>query len=160
MGRRIRTRYDLLKPSLVDRVVKKQEVQARGHDKIPKVELEQGDHVYYKNYSSVGPPNIPGTVETRTGPVSCKVRNQSGELVRRHFSQLFKQLPSESAVRGKGGNTEMAVPSSVPILPEVESDLAVSKKSMVEPFNKEEKKLFRSQDQLPIRRRNHQICRL
>ena len=46
-------------------------------------------------------------------------------VVRRHFSQLFKQLPSESAVRGKGSNNEMAVPSSVPMLPEVESDLAV-----------------------------------
>ena len=47
MGRRIRTRFDLLKPSLVDRVVKTREVQARGHDKIPKVELKQNDHVYY-----------------------------------------------------------------------------------------------------------------
>ena len=37
----------------------KQEVQARGHDKIPKVELEQGVHLYYKNYSAVGPLNIP-----------------------------------------------------------------------------------------------------
>ena len=64
-------------------------------------------------------------VETRTGPVSCKVRNKSGKLVRRHFSQLFKQFPSESAVRGKGGKNEMAVPSTVLSLPEVESDLAV-----------------------------------
>ena len=93
MDRRIRTRFDLLKPSLVDQVVKKQGVQQRGHEKIPKVELEQGDHVYYKNYSSVGPPNILATVETRTVPVSCKV-----SLVRRHFSQLFKQL---QLLRGK-----------------------------------------------------------
>ena len=34
-------RFDLLKSSLLDRVANKQEVQARGQDKIPKVELEQ-----------------------------------------------------------------------------------------------------------------------
>ena len=55
--------------------------------------------------------------------MSCKVRNQSEELVRRHFSQLFKELPSESALRGKGGKNRIAV-RSLPILPEVESDLS------------------------------------
>ena len=71
MGRKIRTRFDLLKPSLDDKVVKKQEIQARGRGEGSEIQLEPGDHVYYKNYSQFGPTNIPGTVESRTGPVSC-----------------------------------------------------------------------------------------
>ena len=77
-------------------VLKKQEIQARGRGEGSEIQLEPGDHVYYKNYSQFGPTNIPGTVESRTGPVSCLVKGSNGQMVKRHFSQLFKQSPPES----------------------------------------------------------------
>ena len=96
IGRKIRTRFYLLKPSLDDMVLKKQEIQARGRGEGSEIQLEPGDHVYYKSYSQFAPTNIPGTVESRTGPVSCLVKGANGQMVKRHFSQLFKQSPPES----------------------------------------------------------------
>ena len=78
MGWKIRTRFDLLKPSLNDKVLKKQEIQARGQGEGSEIQLEPGDHVYYKNYSQFGPANILGTVESGTGPVSCLVKGANG----------------------------------------------------------------------------------
>lgn len=52
MNRRIKSRFDLLKPSVEERVMKKQEAQARGHVSVSAQEyqLVPGDHVYYKNF--------------------------------------------------------------------------------------------------------------
>ena len=93
MGRKIRTRFDLLKPSLDDKVLKKQEIQARGRGEGSEIQLEPGDRVYYSQF---GPANIPGTAESRTGPISCLVKGANEQMVKRNFSQLFKQSPPES----------------------------------------------------------------
>ena len=45
--------------------------------------------------SKYGSPNVPGTVELSTGPVSCMVRSEGGTLVRKHHDQLFKQIKPE-----------------------------------------------------------------
>ena len=71
MGRRFKTRFDLLKPSLDDKVLKKQEIQARERDEGSKIQIEP---VYYTNYSKLGPANIPGTVKSMTAPVSWLVK--------------------------------------------------------------------------------------
>ena len=96
MGQRIRTRLDLLKLSLHDKVLKKQEIQARRWGEGSKIQLEPGDHVYYKNYSQSRPANIPQTVESRKGLVLCLVKGANGQIVKTHFSQLLKQSPLES----------------------------------------------------------------
>ena len=44
MGRRFKTRFDLLKPSLNDKVHKKQEIQARERDEGSKIQIEPGYH--------------------------------------------------------------------------------------------------------------------
>ncbi|KXJ09627.1 hypothetical protein AC249_AIPGENE2231 [Exaiptasia diaphana] len=68
--------------------------------------LEPGDHVYTKNYSKYGPPNIPARVEKQTGPVSCTLATEQGQHLRRHFSQVFKQLPPESPFEKVGEDPE------------------------------------------------------
>ena len=46
LGWRIRTKFHLLKPSLDDKVLKKQEIQARGLGEGSEIQLEPRDHVY------------------------------------------------------------------------------------------------------------------
>ena len=95
MKRKLKSKFDLLYPSLEEHVRKKQEKQAmnfRGKSQ----EYQVGDHVYYKNYSNKGPPNIPGVIERKTGPVSCEVMGENGILVRKHSDQLFKQIQPEN----------------------------------------------------------------
>jgi len=101
MNRKVKSRFDMLRPSISDKVMKKQEVQAKNFQ--PRSgnspTFNEGDSVYFRNYSRSGPPNVPGTVLQRTGPVSCRVQSESGTVVRKHFTQLFRQekpVPSEA----------------------------------------------------------------
>ena len=93
MGRRIKSRFDLLRPNIQDHVLKKQEAQAKyykGCSSKP-LNVKEGDHVYYRNYSRWGPPNVPGVVVQNTGPVSSLIKSKEGDLVARHHDQMFKQ---------------------------------------------------------------------
>ena len=83
-------------------VFKKQEIQARGRDEGSEIHVEPGDHVYYKNYSQFWP--------ARTGPVSCLVKGANGQMVKRHFSQLFKQSPPESPKRSESNKLHAPEP--------------------------------------------------
>ena len=98
MMKRLKTRFDLLRPDLDKTIVKKQEVQARNYkgNKSKMKSFDVGDNVYFKNYSRGGPPNTPGIVEECTGPLSCKIISSDGNIVHRHFDQMFKQVkPSD-----------------------------------------------------------------
>ena len=102
MKRRVKTRFDLLRPNIDNHVVRKQEIQARNYignkTKVCKLKpnFDEGDHVYFKNYSKYGPPNLPGVVEKCTGPISCKICTDEGPSVNRHFDQIFKQIKPSS----------------------------------------------------------------
>ena len=146
MKRRLKTRFDLLRPDLDNYVVKKQEAQARNYKgnkcKIVK-SFEAGDHVYFKNYARGGPPNTSGIVEECTGPVSCKILSSEGNVVHRHFDQMFKQeKPCEIVSTGSSipnnvneqleqsvtlGNSELSVENSETIVPgsEVNKDVII-----------------------------------
>ena len=66
IGRRPRSRLDLLKPHTADKVEKKQKVQ---HDrKAQGRSFGVGDKVFVRNYHQ-GEKWLPGVVEKRTGPV-------------------------------------------------------------------------------------------
>ncbi len=39
----------------------------------------------------MGPKLVPGVFGETTGPVSCKVQGESGQIQRRHFDQLIRQ---------------------------------------------------------------------
>ncbi|XP_064107990.1 uncharacterized protein K02A2.6-like [Macrobrachium nipponense] len=62
--------------------------------------FEEGDHVYFRNYSRAGPPNSPGIVEECTGPISCKIVSSDGDVVHRHFDQMFKQVKPSCEIEG------------------------------------------------------------
>ena len=102
MKRRLKTRFDLLRPDIDSHIVRKQEDQARNYKgnkgKGVIQSFEEGDHVYFKNYARTGPPNISGTVEECTGPVSCKILSSDGNIVNRHFDQMFRQVKPSSSL--------------------------------------------------------------
>ena len=116
MNRKVKCRFDLLRPSIGNIVKKKQEIQARNYScNRAGPDITVGDNVYYKNYSHIGPPNIPGTVVERTGPISCKVQNETGAVVRKHFVQLFKQhKPAERSIVSSGGESSDSVEPGMP----------------------------------------------
>ena len=95
MKRRLKTRFDLLKPNIEGHVLSKQENQAKMYRCIKKPSHYDADeNVYFKNYSRIGYPNISGTVVECTGPLSCKIQSEEGTLVHRHYDQMFKQVLS------------------------------------------------------------------
>ena len=118
MKRRLVSRFDRLLPSVdkkVGEMQRRQMQQYRGADKIQEYQL--GDVVYFKDFSQSGGPNLLGTVEEITGPVSCKVRSEQGRLYRRHFDQMFKQTKPQDSVTVSGASpvaTPVSVPNYVP----------------------------------------------
>ncbi len=84
MGKKMKSRLDLLKPSLDQRVQHRQERQKEGHDKRAKVRsFEVGEQVYVKNHSR-GSKWLPGTIIERRGPLSYRVELLDKRTVRCH----------------------------------------------------------------------------
>ncbi len=80
LGRKPRTRLDLIKPHIADRVEQKQEKQNSLHDSHARLRVFQaGDRVYMyvKNYGS-GNNWLSGSTVKCTGPVSFLVKLQDG----------------------------------------------------------------------------------
>ena len=96
LGRRPRSRLDLIKPYTADRIEEKQMEQKRKHDvHAHDRDLEVGDAVFVRNYHH-GDKWIPGTIQNRTGPVSFKVLLQDGRNRRCHQDQVRKRVVSVS----------------------------------------------------------------
>ena len=102
---RIKSSCDLAWPSLDKNVAIKQDVQGqnfRGAKSkefrlLPCYSYEAGDHVYRKHYSRTGAAYTPGTVEARSGPVSCRLCGEGG-----HFDQQYKQVTPADTMRNPG----------------------------------------------------------
>ncbi len=119
MRRKIKSRFDLIRPSMEARVYRRQEAQMRDHasgqeGKAPPT-FTVGDHVYFRDYSGKG--NSPGVVEDLTGPVSCRIRTEEGQLIRKHFSQIFTQVPPKdfSLLHEQQTSGHQPRPADVPI---------------------------------------------
>ena len=88
LGRRPRSRLDLLKPHTAERVEKKQLQQKRQHDaKAVNREFDVGTTVFVRNYHH-GSRWLPGTIQQQTGPVSFRVRLTDGRIRRCHQDQI------------------------------------------------------------------------
>ena len=115
LGRRPRSRLDLLKPHTADRVEKKQLQQKEQHDSRSRERhLEVGTNVFVRNYHQ-GDRWLPGVIEQRTGPVSFRVKLTDGRIRRCHQDQIRNrsvEMPQEP-------NTEsdITVPTSMPTVP-------------------------------------------
>ena len=100
MGRRLRTRLDLLRPSSENRVQGKQAQQKKDHDQHARPrELERGQAVMARNFRP-GPEWVPGVVEKKTGPLSYLVKVGGGQVWKRHVDHLRKLSASQESNNG------------------------------------------------------------
>ncbi|XP_040073399.1 uncharacterized protein LOC115330898 [Ixodes scapularis] len=117
LQRHVRTRLDLLKPSVADCVASahyRQQWQHPGQERA----FTAGDKVYARDYRS-GHKWQPGTVAAQTGPVSFQVQVSPGRVWRRHQDQLLRAPsqdsgPSESRPDEAGGVSATAWTDSTP----------------------------------------------
>ncbi len=82
LQRKIRTRFDLLKPSTEGKVTDKQMKQKQQHDKHAKPRtFSVGQQVMLKDFRANGT-WLPGSIVQQTGPVSYKVDIGDGRILR------------------------------------------------------------------------------
>ncbi len=86
MGRRPKSRLDLLRPDMKAKVVEKQEKQKQRHDQHSRErQLKPDDCVYARNFSSSNNQMwLPGVILRQSGPVSYVVKLTDGRTCRRH----------------------------------------------------------------------------
>ena len=92
LGRRPRSRLDILRPLTAERVEAQQIKQksqhdARAHERL----LQEGDPVLVRNYLQ-GEKWLPGSIAKKTGPVSYSVKLSDGRERRCHQDQVRKWL--------------------------------------------------------------------
>ena len=91
LGRRPKSRLDLLKPMTAERVEAKQLTQKKQHDAhAVDRSFVEGDTVFVKNYRP-GVKWLPGVIVKKTGPVSFLVRLGDGHEKRCHQDQIRKR---------------------------------------------------------------------
>ncbi|XP_064469988.1 uncharacterized protein K02A2.6-like [Ornithodoros turicata] len=113
LGRPLRTRLDLMKPSLDLTVRQKQVIQSFTRSPRGRV-FQVGDPVRVRNYRG-GEKWVMGNVVERTGPVSyrVKVNCQNGTLVwRRHADQMITaDVPAKKTAQEESSDLFPSVPS-------------------------------------------------
>ncbi|XP_048482923.1 uncharacterized protein K02A2.6-like isoform X1 [Plutella xylostella] len=86
LGRRIRTRLDMLKPDRLGRVQRAQQNQKIAAGGVVR-EVNQDELVWYRQYLK-GEKWCPGQVVSCVGPSNYTVRDRNGVLVHKHIDQL------------------------------------------------------------------------
>ena len=82
--RHLRTKLDLLRPSVTERVYKQQSKKKATHDHHAKErDIQVDDNVYVREFRT-NKAWLPGEVIEETGPVSTQVALEDGQVVRRH----------------------------------------------------------------------------
>jgi hypothetical protein len=100
-NRKVRTRLDLVHPSVERRVVQKQSQQKLNHDHAEVRSYQVGDLVSIKNFS-VGPKWLAGVVAQITGPLSYVVKLTDGRLLKRHVDHVLPRVQED--LRGVSQN--------------------------------------------------------
>ena len=128
MKRQLRTRLDVLRPSVKNHVVAKQQEQQSYHDKRAcDRSLDPGQQVLAKNWRE-GPQWVCGRILRRDGPVSYQVEIGS-QVWKRHVDQLWayrgmEEVPAQvgepSAQLDESSLTED--PTEAPGIPDVQPD--------------------------------------
>ena len=110
-GRQLRTRLDLVKPNVEQRVEEKQAKQKERHDERAKPRAFQvDDKVFVKN--TLGNRRwIPGTVTAVTGPVSYHVKLDSGRVRKCHQDQLrIRETVTENLDSPERESMDLSIP--------------------------------------------------
>jgi len=113
-GRRMRTRLDLLKPSVSERVELRQLRQKLSHDSLVRGKtFSKGETVYARNFGT-GEKWQPAVIEEVTGPVSVIVKLQDGSLVRRHYDHLRHRVARmEMEISGESIPVQEEMPEEI-----------------------------------------------
>jgi len=115
LGKRPRTRLDLLRPNTAQRVEERQQAQKRKHDlKARERAFKKGDDVFVKNFGS-GFRWLPGKIVNITGPVSFHVELEDGRQRRCHLDHLRRREIEDSTSQ----TAEDSIPFSPSRPPEV-----------------------------------------
>ena len=96
MGRRPRSRLDLLSPDLSETVTLKQAAMRDQNVPVVPRSFQCGDPVWAMNFAA-SPKWVAAVLETQTGPVSFTARLQDGRLWRRHVDHLRLRHPDEDS---------------------------------------------------------------
>ena len=114
LQRKLRTRFDLLKPNCEERVLEKQAQQKQQHDRRAKTrEWEVGQSVMARNLQP-GPNWIPGVVVERAGPLSYVIKTEEKQLWRWHVDQL-KALGDGISLEASTEDSEQDYPTSTTV---------------------------------------------
>ncbi len=97
LQRKVRTRFDLLKPDLQSKVDKEQARQKESHDKHSKTrQFSAGQPVMIRNFLSKLK-WMPGTIKGQQGPVSYEIELDDGRVMRRHV-EPNSHLPNQTRI--------------------------------------------------------------
>lgn len=94
MGRKLRTRLDLLRPNVSGRVMKAQARMMGEGDMRKSRDFSSGDSVLVRDYRG-DCKWAPGVIQSKTGPVSYTVEMASGQIWRRHADQVIGSVPDK-----------------------------------------------------------------
>ena len=98
LQRKLRTRFDLLKPDHRKLVEARQAAQEKPRDKHTRLRnLLSGSSVMVRDYRGTNK-WVPGTIVRKLGPVTYQVNIGSGNLVKRHIDQLTQRLEAQPLV--------------------------------------------------------------
>ena len=123
MGRELKTRMHLLRPSLQDQVLDKQESMCEQR-KTKHRQFEHGQSVVVRDYRG-GEKWIPAKIASKTGPVSYRVQVDPTTEWRRHADQIIESKISKTPCD--------------PIIPDVTTDDQNKKQTSIEPTTTEDK---------------------
>ena len=105
MGRTLRSRLDILKPHVEQRVQDKQLRQKVDHDKLSRTRhFSTGDHIFVRNYAK-GEKWVPAKLIDSSGPLSFTAHTLDGRLIRCHQDQLRKRI-LDAELRPESGERE------------------------------------------------------
>ena len=96
LGRKVRTKLDLLKPKITEAVENKQLEQKKHHDRHSKLRsFSDGQTVSVRDYLS-SKKWVSGVITSILGPTMYKVKLPNGSLVVRHVDQLRDSLHADT----------------------------------------------------------------
>jgi len=95
LGRKLRSRLDVLRPDVESKVMRRQMEQKRAHDRrAHNCVFTVGERVYARHYGHGQPRWVPACVVQVTGPLSYLLELEDGTTIRRHQDQTRKRFDS------------------------------------------------------------------
>lgn len=97
MKRNLRTKLDLLRPNIAEKVYARQSQQKATHDHQEKErEIRVDDPVCVRDFREKKA-GVPGVIQEKTGPVSAKIALEEGGIVCRHQDHVHPRDVAETA---------------------------------------------------------------